>query len=181
MRTSLLGLMLGLMLAGSGLAAETPPGAEEVLAQARVQAAEQHKNIFLIFGASWCGYCRKLDALLARPEVSPIIARHFVIARLSVSEEYRQVNPRPNSPGAEELVSKLGGPKGPVPFFALLDPNGELIINSCRPVKDKADGENIGFPVEPVEIDWFMTMLRKGAPDLTAEDARQIENSLRNH
>jgi thioredoxin-related protein len=180
MRANFLGLMLLLMFAGSSLAAETPPGADQVLAQARMQASEQHKNIFLIFSASWCGYCRKLDALLASPEVNPIIARHYVIARLSVSEEYRRVNPKPNSPGAEELVSKLGGPKGPVPFFAFLDSNGKLIINSCRPVKDKPAGENIGFPVEPNEIAWFMTMLRKGAPDLTRDEALVIESSLRN-
>ncbi len=180
MRGSFFGLMLVLMFAVPSLAAESPTSAEEVLAQARAQAAEQHKTIFLIFSASWCGYCRKLDAFLARPEVNPIITRHFVIARLSVSEEYRRVNPQPNSPGAEELDLKLGGPKGPVPFFALLDPRGELIINSCRPVKDKAAGENIGFPIEPDEIDWFMTMLRKGAPGLTVNEARVIENSLRN-
>jgi len=104
---------------------------------------------------------------------------YFVIARLTVAEELGG-NPQLNSPGAEKLILKLGGVLGSVPFVAFLDPNGELIINSCRPVKNKADGGNIGYPDEPGEIDWFLSMLKKGAPALTLEDARVIEKLLRN-
>ena len=171
--------MFVLTFATPGVAAEKPPRAEEVLAEARAQATEQHKNIFLIFRASWCGLCRELDAFLASSQVNPIIVKHFVIARLTVGEEFGG-NPKLNSPGAEKHILKLGGVTGSVPFFAFLDPKGELIINSRRPVKNKADSGNIGFPTEPDEIDWFLTMLRKGAPALTLEDARVIEKSLRN-
>jgi thioredoxin-related protein len=179
MRACCLGILLVLIFAAPCLAAESPTSAEDVVAAARAQATEQHKNIFLIFGASWCGWCRKLDAFLASPQVKPIIEKHFVIARVTVAEEFGRGNPLLNSPGGEDLVLKLGGEKSSVPFVAFLDQNGELIINSLRPVGNQAEGENIGFPTEPEEIDWFLAMLRKATADLTLHDAHVIEKSLR--
>jgi uncharacterized protein with NAD-binding domain and iron-sulfur cluster len=43
----------------------------------------------------------------------------------------------------------------------------------------EAEVEGIGYPTEPEEIDWFMTMLKKGAPSLTRDDAQVIEQWLR--
>jgi thioredoxin-related protein len=54
-------LVLSLM-EGSALA-ETP-SAEQVLATAKTRAAAEQKAIFVHFGASWCGWCNKLDAYL---------------------------------------------------------------------------------------------------------------------
>jgi thiol-disulfide isomerase/thioredoxin len=162
------------------LGAGKPPRAEEVLAAARERATEQHKNILVIFSASWCEPCRELEAFLDSSQINPIIAKHFVIARLTTAEEFGG-NPKLNTPGAERLILKLGGVLGSLPFFAFLKPNGELIINSRRPVKNKADSGNIGFPTEPDEIDWFMIMLKKGAPTLTVDDEHVIGTSLRNN
>jgi len=42
-------LLVGVLeMAGAG-----PPTAQQVLASARAQAAAQHRNIFLLFEASW--------------------------------------------------------------------------------------------------------------------------------
>src|SRR5690242_3226680 len=111
--------------------------ADEVLAPAKSNAAAENKTIFLHFGASWCGWCKKLDAFLERPEIKAVFEKHFVAVKLVVQENAK--NKALENPGADELLKKLGGPAG-LPYFAFLDAKGALIINSKR------DGSNVGFP-----------------------------------
>ncbi len=40
-------------------------------------------------------------------------------------------------------------------------------------------GENIGYPTEPQEIDWFIQMMKKAAPQMQEENLRTIETALR--
>ena len=65
-----------------------------------------------------------------------------------------------------------GGPSG-LPYSAFLDAKGELIINS------KNKGNNIGYPGEPQEIDWFIVMMKKAAPNMSPDDLKTIETALR--
>jgi thiol-disulfide isomerase/thioredoxin len=181
MRKIRLGVALMLLVTASSLAAQDPPSAERVLADAKAQAAQQHKNIFLIFRASWCEPCKQLEAFIETPEIGSILKKHFVIARVSIGEEYGD-NPRLNSPGGGKLLVEVGGAtggEGGVPFIVLLDAKRRFIASSNRPVKGKAGVEGIGYPTEPEEIDWFMTMLKKGAPSLTKDDAQVVEEWLR--
>jgi len=174
LRTTVLALLVGI----PGLSAAGPPTAKQVLDSATAQAAAQHRNVFLIFGASWCGWCKRLDRFIEAPTIQPIFARHFVIARIDVQE--RNDKASLNTPGGEALEAQFGS-KGPgLPFFAFLDEHGELIANSNRPVPGKSDGENIGHPMAPEEVDHFMWMLRKAVPALSPADAQVIETYLRN-
>jgi hypothetical protein len=49
LRTTVLAVVVGAL----GMAGEGTPTAQQVLANAKAQAAAQHKDIFLLFGASW--------------------------------------------------------------------------------------------------------------------------------
>jgi hypothetical protein len=40
-------------------------------------------------------------------------------------------------------------------------------------------GANIGYPNQPEEIDWFLHMMKKAAPGISAEDLKTIETALR--
>lgn len=82
-----------------------------------------------------------------------------------------------NTPGGEELYKKLGG-SGGIPFFAFLDEHGRTIVNTIR-MKDGKPAGNIGYPGEPFEIDWFLAMLAKAVPQMTAEESGTIEKWLR--
>src|SRR5262249_46672205 len=130
--------------------------ASQILAAAKKQAAAQHKNIFLVFGASWCGPCRLLEEFMAAVEMKPILERQFVFAEMHIEEE-RGKNPQLNTPGGDELSVRLGGStETGVPYIVFLNEKGEPIVNSIRP-----GAENVGYPVLPEEIGWFMTMLNK--------------------
>jgi hypothetical protein len=76
------------------------------------------------------------------------------------------------NPGADALLKDFGGPAG-LPYSAFLDAKGALIVNS------KHDGQNIGYPGEPGEIDWFVKMMKKAAPSMSGEDMKTIETALR--
>ncbi len=178
MRRILSLILLSLMLSISALAAQQPPSAEQVLAAAKSDAAAQHKPIFLVFGASWCPPCHEMEAFMGDRKIRLILEKYFVLASLHVLEQ-RGKHPELNSPGSEKLLADFGGESMGVPFLVVLDPQGQLLINSNRPVKQKPAGENMGYPAIPVEIDWFLTMLHKTLPDLTEADANTIEAWLR--
>ena len=146
------------------------PSADQVLAPAKEKASAEKKAIFLHFGASWCGWCKKLDAFLDRTDIKPVFEKYFVPVKLVVQENEK--NKGLENPGADALLKKLGGPDG-LPYSAFLDAEGGLIVNS------KHDGANIGYPAQPGEIDWFVQMMKKAAPKISEEDLKTIEIALR--
>lgn len=81
-------------------------------------------------------------------------------------------------PGADTLLKSIGGPSG-LPYSAFLDAKGGLIVSSKRPSNVNEDGENIGFPAQPEEIEWFVTMMKKAAPKMSEDDLKTIETALK--
>jgi ketosteroid isomerase-like protein len=84
-----------------------------------------------------------------------------------------------NTPGGDELYKRLGG-SDEIPFFAFMDREGTMVVNSVRPKDpDGKHGGNIGHPIQPYEIDYFMAMLSKAAPQMTTGERSTIEKALR--
>jgi len=158
---------------------EAPPAAAQVLEEARAKAAALQKSIFLIFQASWCGWCKQLDKFIETPENKAIVDRYFVLAHLTVQEPSGRT--ALNHPGGEEVLARVGGKNSGLPYFAFLDARGALIVNSTLPPDGKNGGSNIGYPAQPEEIDWFMAMLRKAAPALKEDEARVLKDWLTEH
>ncbi len=151
----------------------SPPPADLVMAQAQAKAAKEHKAIFLHFGASWCGWCKRLDAYLDRPEVKPVLEKYFVLVTLDI-QEHGEKKALENA-GGDAYAEKFGGLNGGLPYIALLDAEGALLVNS-RPT---AEAQNIGFPSAPAEVEWFLKMLKKAAPAMTDADLKTFETPLR--
>jgi thioredoxin-related protein len=173
MRTGLLSAVLttSLLFLISALAAQTTADAKAIVAQARTDAAQQHKLVFVIFDASWCSNCRQFDRYLDSPDVHAILDQHFVVVRISAMEEAGK-RPERNTPGAAKLLAQYGGGDG-VPFFVFLDEKGGVIATSSAPKIG-----NIGFPVAPEEVDWWMKMLNKAVPSLTPDETRTLRSKL---
>ena len=176
-------LALLLYLLGSALLAQNPTPANQVLEDAKSQAARQHKLIFLVFGASWCEPCHRMDAFLDAPEMRQILGIYFVLVKLNVAEKMGK-HPELENPGGKDLALKLGGANSKggligVPFFLFVNATGEPIVNSRRPVEGLAGGKNIGYPAKPEEIDWFTAMLKKANPAMTADESHTIDEWLR--
>ncbi len=108
---------------------------------------------------------------LNRPDIKPVFEKYFIPVKLVVQENEK--NKALENPGADTLLQRLGGPAG-LPYSAFLDAKGDLIVNSKRD-----DLQNIGYPGAPQEIDWFVQMVKKAAPNISPGDLKTIETALR--
>lgn len=150
------------------------PSAEVILHHAEAQARAQHKSIMLEFGASWCVNCKLYDRMLADPAIHAILNKAFVFTAMDTGENPHDTR-HADTPGAVAFEDSVGGKGAGWPFLVILNAEGRPIINSYRPdAKSKTGKDNIGYPVLPQEIDWFMTMVRRGGPQLSHADLAKV-------
>jgi hypothetical protein len=146
-----------------GLWRADPQDAREVLKDALAQAARRDKRLFLYLGVPSCRWCRRLDDFLHREDMAQVIARDFIPVKIDL---HRMTH-------ADEVAKTFRKVDSGNPWFAVVDANRDVLATSVGP-----DG-NVGYPVEPGEIAHFMTVLKKTARHITADDLRKIEQVLK--
>jgi len=149
--------------------------AEKLIADAGAKAKAGGKNVMVIFHASWCGWCKKLDEFMAIPQYKSIFEDNYVVVHMTVMESPQKK--ADETAGGMEFLTKMGGDKAGLPYFVVVDPAGKKLGDSLMKPGDQAS--NTGHPVKKEEVDHFMSVLKKTAKKMSANQAATIDKFLR--
>ena len=163
-------------LAATSASPAAPVPAREVLAGVLAKAKASGRTPLVLFHASWCGWCRKLERALASPEVSGVLGKYFESAWLDVLE--RAGRKSLENPGGNELLASWGGADAGLPFYAVLDAKGNVLASALMTGTDGKVSGAAGFPGTPGEIEHFLAMLRKGAPRMTPAEIDALRKAF---
>jgi thiol-disulfide isomerase/thioredoxin len=154
------------------------PSAGEIMKEAYQQAARENKNVFIIFHASWCGWCHRMDNSMNDPSCKKFFDDSYVVRHLVVDESADKLSLE--NAGAKELRTKYYGDGQGIPFWLIFDKGGNLLADSkIRKEGDNAmQGDNTGCPANEKEVNFFIGVLKKTS-SITKEQLEIIKKRFR--
>ncbi len=174
-------IIAALLIFGGTAAQDKPESAEKIMNDAYKVAAREKKNVFVIFHASWCGWCKKLEASINDPSCKDFFQNNYVFVHLTVLESKDKKNLE--NPGAPEMYTKYAGNSSGVPFFLIFDSKGKLLADSkIRAAGEGLEkpGQNMGCPAADDEVAAFIEVLRKTSKIKAADEAAITERFRKN-
>ncbi len=165
-------LLLVTALGLNVFAQDKPASANEILENAFSKAKAEKKNVFIIFHASWCGWCRKMDTTMSASACNPFFDKNYVIAHLTVleSNNKKQIE----NPGAQELYEKYAPKNSGIPFWLVYNAKTKQVIGDAK----LPDGTNSGCPASDAEVTHFINVLKKSSK-IDKETAEKIYTEFR--
>jgi len=177
MKIRFLSILLVSVFSIASANAQSPATADAVLKAACQQAANEKKNVFIMFHASWCAWCHKMDTALYDPVCKKFFADNYVIEHLTVYES--KGKEKLENPGALDLLTKYHGNDIGTPYWMIFDKDGNLLGDSrMRSVDNGPPGDNVGCPASEDEVNYFAKLLKKTS-SLTADQLEVITKRFR--
>lgn len=165
----------------STLAPSPTPRAAEVIQQGIDQAKAAHKNVLVIFTASWCHWCHRMDTLINSGDVKKYFQDAYVICHVDVQEE--PVKKNLENQGWKTYLEEFGGDENEgVPFWAILDGQGKALVNSrIKPTGPSAEprGDNAGCPMYDKEVAYFIQCLSQTS-SMTKDQLAKVSEAFKN-
>jgi len=146
--------LLGSIITAAAQDTPTQETATQILEKASAQAKKENKKVFVIFHASWCSWCKKMDAGMNSEACKKLFNDNYVIAHLTVQESPK--NKKLETPGGAEVLKQYNGTNSGLPYWVIIDHKGKLLADS-----NNAKGENLGCPASPEEVAVFTEKLKK--------------------
>ena len=157
---------------------KAPASAEEIMKEAYSVAKKENKKVMVIFHASWCGWCHKMDTSLNDPTVKKYFDNNFIIRHLVVFESKGKENLE--NPGAEEMLSMYNGKEEGIPFWLIFGKDEKFLADSR--MKANVNGveklQNTGCPASKEEVNYFIDVLKK-TTSLTESELEKIKTRFR--
>ncbi len=159
---SIFTVALTILIFNFSSAQEYSISADEILKATFEQAKLENKNVMVMFHASWCGWCQKLDASLNDESTKELFDKNYVIAHLVVLES--ATKKYLENKGAETILNKYGGEKQGVPYLLIFDQDKNLLADSKMVENEfvlKGLGNNMGCPGTDEEVAAFSYKLKE--------------------
>ena len=139
-----------------------PADTKSIIKEACREAAEQNKNAFIIFHASWCIWCHKMDSSINDVTCKKFFDDNYIIKHITVFEVKEKA--RLNNAGAQEFLAAHHAAEQGIPAWFIFDKDGNLLSDSqlrSKNVGPDTEGSNVGCPANGQEINYFISVLEK--------------------
>jgi len=96
--------------------------ARAVLAAAQARARAENRRVLVVWGANWCGWCKKLHGLFEKDaQVARKLLYEYDVVKIDVGHSDKNM----------DLVSELGADlaHGGLPYLSVLDGQGHVLAN----------------------------------------------------
>ncbi|HMK17521.1 MAG TPA: thioredoxin family protein [Chitinophagaceae bacterium] len=159
-------------------AQKAPLSSEEIMKEAFTSAKKQNKKVLVMFHASWCGWCHKMDTSLNDASVKKLFDDNFVIRHLVVFESKGKENLE--NPGAIEMLERHEGKDQGIPFWLIFDKDEKFLFDSRMPasVNGTVKLQNTGCPASKEEVEYFIDVLKR-TTELKEDQLEKIRTRFR--
>lgn len=108
--------------------------AKKEISDAVNKAKTENKNVFVVIGGNWCGWCKLFNDLTTNDlEIKNFLKDYFVEVHVNYSKENKN----------EEVLAQLGFPQRfGFPVFVILDENGKRIHTQNSGYLEEGEGHS---------------------------------------
>jgi len=140
---------------------QKPVSAEVIIKDAMAKASKAHKNVFVIFHASWCGWCHKMENAMNDASIKDFFEKNYVVEHITIDESKDKKDLE--NPGGDELRKKYHGDEQGLPYWFIIDANGNFLADSRLKTESDANAKavSVGCPAEKDEVTYFTKVLKK--------------------